>query len=379
MRIGTYPPRADILLAAGIGVLTVLEVVVSREIEPKPGALVAELVIISGIAFRRSTPILAAALASIGSIAEAAVGVPLNAPLVPLLGFVIIGYSLAVYAPMREAFIGGALLIGALAVEVRIGGGDAGNVVFGLVFLAAFAFMGATVRRRSAEAAEASRLAVLKERELADESRRAREEERARIAREIHDVVAHSLSVMIVQAGAAEQVVRADPERAIGPLQAIQQTGRAALGEMSALLGVLREGPEDIGLAPQPGIDTLPSLLEEARHAGLSVELEVTGTERDLPAGVGLTIYRVVQEALTNARKHGGPSTRVRVELAYLPDSVRVNVIDHGVGQQTEPRGGHGLIGMRERVEIYAGSLEAGPCPNGGYAVRMSIPALVPA
>ena len=246
--------------------------------------------------------------------------------------------------------------------------------MFGLIFLCAFALMGLTVRRRSAEAADAARLAALKEQEAAEETRLARADERARIAREIHDVVAHSLSVMIVQAGAAEQVVRASPDRAIDPLRTVQETGRAALGEMSALLGILREGREDVATAPQPGIDALPDLLEEARGAGLAVDLDVSGRRCAVPAGVGLAVYRVVQEALTNSRKHAGPSVPVRVELSYLPDAIAVSVIDGGNGPSLDHHGGHGLIGMRERVETYDGSLEAGPEPDGGFAVRVRIP-----
>jgi len=186
-------------------------------------------------------------------------------------------------------------------------------------------------------------------------------------------VIAHSLSVMVVQAGAAEQVLRRDPERALGPLRAVQETGRRALAEMSRLLGVLREHGEEIGLAPQPGLGELGALVEGVRGAGLPVEFETEGERRSLPLGIELSAYRIVQEALTNARKHAGDA-RARVTLRYGDDALEVEVVDDGTGAGDSRDGGFGLVGMRERVAIFGGSLEAGRCPEGGFGVRARRP-----
>jgi len=186
-------------------------------------------------------------------------------------------------------------------------------------------------------------------------------------------VIAHSLSVMVVQAGAAEQVLRRDPERALGPLRAVQETGRRALAEMSRLLGVLREHGEEIGLAPQPGLGELGALVEGVRGAGLPVEFETEGERRSLPLGIELSAYRIVQEALTNARKHAGDA-RARVTLRYGDDALEVEVVDDGTGAGDSRDGGFGLVGMRERVAIFGGSLEAGRCPEGGFGVRARLP-----
>jgi signal transduction histidine kinase len=377
MRTSWVPPRSDLILAAVLGLAAIVEVTTSSKIEPKSGAYAAELLIASGVAFRRSAPLAAATIVALGIAIESAVGVPLQEPVLPLVAYVVVAYSLASYAPLKTAIGGAFVLLGGLALQVSIASGSFGNVVFGMIFVVAFTAMGITVRRRTAEAAAGARRQANHEHELEDASRTARQDERGRIARDIHDVIAHSLSVMIVQAGAAEQVVRNDPERAVEPLQIVQETGRAALGEMSVLLNVLRSGSDMAGLAPQPGIDSLPTLLDEARGSGLPVEFATSGDQRAIPAGVGLTVYRVVQEALTNARKHAGPQTSVRVELGYSPEAVAVSVIDSGGQPTVDHNGGHGLVGMRERVESYAGTLYTGPEASGGYGVHASIPARV--
>jgi signal transduction histidine kinase len=202
---------------------------------------------------------------------------------------------------------------------------------------------------------------------------RSRAEERNRIARDLHDVIAHSVSVMVVQAGAAEEVLRRDPERAVEPIRSVQVTGRDAIAELGRLLGILREHGDEVGLAPQPGLDDLGGLLEETRHAGLPVELTVEGDPRRLAPGVELAIYRVVQEALTNARKHAGDA-RAAVMLRYGAAEVSAEVRDDGSAANNGHGGGHGLIGMRERVAVYGGSLDATHRAEGGFAVRVRIP-----
>ncbi|RJL32377.1 sensor histidine kinase [Bailinhaonella thermotolerans] len=198
--------------------------------------------------------------------------------------------------------------------------------------------------------------------------------ERARIARELHDVIAHNLSVMVVQADGAGYALDHDKELARQAVQTIAGTGRQALGEMRRLLGVLREGESD-GFAPQPGLDQLGDLVAQCRAVGLPVTLDVRGERRELPQGLELTIYRVVQEGLTNTLKHGGPGATASVELAYGDAEVSVSVSDDGRGAAARPdEPGHGLTGMRERVTMYGGAVSARPRPGGGFQVQARFP-----
>ena len=202
--------------------------------------------------------------------------------------------------------------------------------------------------------------------------------ERSRIARELHDVVAHHVSVMVVQADGAAFAIETSPARALEALTAISRTGRQALTEMRRLLGVLRSAVDNSAeLEPQPGVEQLAGLLEQARASGLPVSFAVQGVPRPLPAGAALAAYRIVQESLTNARKHGGPTVTAAVTLRFCEEQLVIKVTDdgrrppeapvHGDGQ------GHGLIGMRERVEIYGGSVSAGPWPSG-WRVQATLP-----
>jgi signal transduction histidine kinase len=206
------------------------------------------------------------------------------------------------------------------------------------------------------------------EREQESERARAVAEEQARIARELHDVIAHNVSVMVVQAAAANDVFDSRPERAREALHAIESTGRTALAELRRLLGAVRGD-----YAPQPGLDRLDDLVAQVRAAGLAVAVSVEGSPRVLPAGVELSAYRVVQEALTNTLKHA-EATRADVALRYGDDALDVEVRDDGGGAGNGDGAGHGLIGMRERVTAFGGSLETGPASTGGYAVKASFP-----
>jgi len=198
-------------------------------------------------------------------------------------------------------------------------------------------------------------------------------EERRRIARDLHDVIAHSVSVIVVQAGAAEDVFDRDPAAVLEPIRAVQETGRAALVEISRLLGLLREHGAELGLAPQPRIHDLSELAAQTQAAGLPVVVSVEGTPRPLPLGVDLSIYRIAQEALTNALKHS-TGARANVVLRYREDSVELAVENDGAASQNGHRGGHGLIGMRERVAVFGGTLEAGARPDGGFRVLARLP-----
>ena len=230
------------------------------------------------------------------------------------------------------------------------------------------------MRVRVEESKRLQRRAEVLEQEREEQARLAVEAERSRIARELHDVIAHSLGVMVVQAGAAEEVLRHDPERALEPVRAIQDTGRRALAEMGLLLGVLRDGRRGDRPCPTAG----------ARRARRARRRDACGgapggTHRrarstfPLPAGVELSVYRIVQEALTNTRKHAGIA-RARVHIGREDDQLVVEVVDDGDGSADGTGSGLGLVGMRERVSVFGGSLEAAPQPSGGFRVRASLP-----
>jgi signal transduction histidine kinase len=221
------------------------------------------------------------------------------------------------------------------------------------------------VRRRRLNEA---RLEVEKE-----EAEAAIAEERARIARELHDIVAHAISVIVLQARGARRVIHAEPDEASMALDAIERTGSQALGEMRRLLGLLREGDEELAMAPQPTLGRLDELVAQVRAAGLPVELSIEGKPMELPPGVDLSAYRIVQEALTNALKHAGPAT-ARVAVRYVDTGLEVEISDDGAGSGNGSGGGHGLAGIRERVTIFGGDVEAGAQPEGGYAVRAWLP-----
>lgn len=199
-------------------------------------------------------------------------------------------------------------------------------------------------------------------------------EERARIARELHDVVAHAISVMVIQARGGRRVLESAPAESAQAFTAIEQTGHEALDEMRRLLGMLRRGGEELALSPQPRLQELDRLADQVRAAGLPVELTVEGEPRDLPPGVELSAFRIVQEALTNSLKHAGPA-RARVVVRYRDDSLELVVADDGAGSATPATSaGLGLIGMRERVSVYGGELQAGRQSDGGYALRVRLP-----
>jgi signal transduction histidine kinase len=226
--------------------------------------------------------------------------------------------------------------------------------------------------------------AVRAERERDAHAQVAAAAERARIARELHDVVAHNVSVMVVQADGAAFALETSPDKTRQALTAISRTGRQALTEMRSLLGVLRSADDEADLTPQPGMEQIVRLLEQTRAAGLPVSFTVAGVPRPMRVGAALTAYRIVQESLTNARKHGGSTVTAAVTLGFCEDQLVIKVTDDGRGRADAkfddgPDGlGHGLIGMRERVEVYGGTVTAGPRPQGGWRVTATLP-LAPA
>ncbi len=198
-------------------------------------------------------------------------------------------------------------------------------------------------------------------------------EERARLARELHDVIGHGVSVMTVQAGAVRRLLLPEQEREREALESVEQTGREALAEMRRLVGVLRQPEEAPALAPQPSLESLDRLLSQVREAGLAVELRIEGEATPLPPGADLTAYRLVQEGLTNALKHAR-ATRAELLVRYGTEEVEIVVSDDGDGTGSDDGGGQGLLGMQERLSLYGGELEAGPRPEGGFSVRARLP-----
>jgi signal transduction histidine kinase len=242
------------------------------------------------------------------------------------------------------------------------------SLIFIILWTIAFA-----LGRTSAAADEARARAARAEHEREARASAAVTEERARIARELHDVVGHSVSVMTVQASAVRRLLRPDQVREREALLVVERTGREALAEMRRMVGVLRRPEEAPALAPQPSLEHLERLVEQAREAGLPVELQVEGEPVELPAGLDLTAYRLVQEGLTNALKHAR-AERAQVIVRYSDGEIELIVSDDGAGPGDTAGGGHGLVGMRERVSVYGGELEAGPRPEGGFRLRAKLP-----
>ncbi|WP_309062088.1 sensor histidine kinase [Streptomyces sp.] len=264
--------------------------------------------------------------------------------------------------------------------------GTAGNlaiVIFQTVPFALAWVLGDSIRTRRAYFAQLEERAARLEKEREAQAKVAVAAERARIARELHDVVAHNVSVMVVQADGAAYVLDAAPDQAKKALETISSTGRQALAEMRRLLGVLRTGEhQEAGeYVPQPDVQQIEDLVEQCRDSGLPVDFKIEGTPRPLPSGVELTAYRIVQEALTNTRKHGGPNAGASVRLVYFDDGLGLLVEDDGKGAPHElyeeggfDGQGHGLIGMRERVGMVGGTLDAGPRPGGGFRISALLP-----
>ena len=378
---GWLPPWPDIALAAVLlfGSGGVVVTATSRPVgEATPVATGSHtwLLVALGIltflqsaplAFRRRRPILVLTAVVVASVVLSFFG---RSPIEVLALWVAL-YSVAAYTDRTTAIRAGLgaliLLAGPLALN-----GDLGLIeeIFELGFLALGWMFGAYLGELRGRAERVRR-------EQENERGRAVAEEQARIARELHDVMAHSVSVMVVQAAAAEDVFDTAPARVREALRSIESTGRQALSEVRQVLDVLRSA-DDVELMPQPGLSHLEELIGEMRAAGLPVVLRLDGARSDLPAGVDLSAYRIVQEALTNTLKHGHGVTRATVALSYRPDELSVEVCDDGAawsaGGRAEARTGHGLIGMRERVALYGGKLFAGPRAGGGFEVRARFP-----
>jgi signal transduction histidine kinase len=276
-------------------------------------------------------------------------------------------YALAVWTPPRRFALGAALIV---VADLAASAGPKQNLHNTLPFAVVTPVVMLLVRRVVGERERRAQLAE-RERDLA--AREAVVEERARIARELHDAIAHNVSMMVVQAGAERRVLEGERGPTRDVLETIERIGRGALTEMRRLVGMLRSDAGD-PLAPQPGLNDLPILVTQVREAGLPVELHVDGEPRELPVGIELSAYRIVQEALTNALKHAGEA-HASVRVHYGAESLELEIVDDGGGAAAPvSSGGHGLVGMRERVALYGGRLDAGRRPSGGFAVRVLLP-----
>lgn len=274
-------------------------------------------------------------------------------------------YALAAWTTPRRFLLGSALFVAAALAPATAGRHPQGGLLFVVVVLIVMLLVRRILgdRERRAELAE-------RERDLA--AREAVVEERARIARELHDAIAHDVSLIVVQAGAERRVLDGHNPATGDVLRTIEQIGRGALTEMRRLVGMLRAGTAD-PLAPQPSLADLPRLAAQVSEAGLPVELQVAGQPRALPVGIELSAYRIVQEALTNALKHAGDA-HATVRVRYAPDQLEIEVADDGAGAPAAAGGGHGLVGMRERVALYGGRLDTGRRGERGFTVRVVLP-----
>jgi signal transduction histidine kinase len=329
------------------------------------------------LAARRRFPGTVLALILASGLAFAALGLPPDILGVPILVAV---YSVAAYGRRWVALAGlAAAELGLAAVQLTPSKIGVGTLVGNLGVVAAAWLLGHFAHNYRAYAARLEERTAELEQAREALARQAVTEERLRLARELHDVVAHAMSVIAVQSGVGAHVAKTQPKEAAKALAAIEATSRAALEELRRLLGVLRQENEPQGeLAPVPGLGDLDGLLAEVAKAGLAVRLRVEGTPATLPAGVDLSAYRIVQEALTNVVKHAGPA-RAQVVVGYRDQDVRVEVTDDGQGtvaSVSDGRAGtgHGLIGMRERVQVFGGDLDVGPCPDGGFRVAARLP-----
>ncbi|MBT2382716.1 histidine kinase [Streptomyces sp. ISL-11] len=374
------------VLLFGLNGLAIAEETVGRQ--GKITALAVSVPLCLVIALRRRAPVKMLLLATVAGVAQLVLDSEQQLADFAMLVIIYTVASGPVRWASRYALIGG--LLAPLIATLRWGGNAGQSVsdhIIGTVFMTVpFVLawvLGDSVRTRRAYWAQLEERAGRLEKEREQQGRMAVAAERARIARELHDVVAHNVSVMVVQADGAAYVLDASPEQAKQALETISGTGRQALAEMRRLLGVLRteEGGEGGEYVPQPDVEQIGELVEQVRGAGLPVDFQVEGAPRPLPSGVELTAYRIVQEALTNTRKHGGPDAGASVRLTYFDDGLGLLVEDDGRGAQHElyesggvDGMGHGLIGMRERVGMVGGTLDAGPRPGGGFRISALLP-----
>lgn len=378
---GLDPVRADILLAAVLLVAFAVQALVASHLEAGFVYAVMALVIAVAMLLRRRWMIQALLLVCVAFTAtrlllpDRAAG---QGGAAGVLGILLLFYGCGAFLEGRRAWFGLGI---SLALGTALSLGKSSSVLAAVFTDVAFVLLPFLVGR-------SRRLALAREhgaREQAEHLdadrdlhvRTAALGERMRLAREIHDVIAHSVSVMVIQAAGARTVMDRDPSRAESSLRSVERAGREALAEMRRLLGVLADGQDLRALAPQPGLEDLPALVSSTRAAGLDASIRVDGEPVSVSPGLSLCVYRVVQEALMNTLKHAGP-TRADVQLTWCEDALELRVRDEGrvasLGEPVVGSSGHGIAGMRERAALHGGSVQAGSTPDGGFVVRATIP-----
>ena len=365
--------HADAALALGLTAVGLVEVWFAAPVDPLLGS-VAVLGLVVPLLWRRTAPLAASATAIAGLTVTSSLLLPVHELIlfIPVLAIVV--YSLGAHAPTPQALLG----LGLAVVFVVTGtfadeGPGVENLLFGLVVACGPWVAGRLVRRRTDQAVALALGAAERERSQAEREKNAVRAERARIARELHDIISHSVSVMTIQAGAVEAVLDDDRAKARAAAASIRRTGQQAQGELRRLLGVLREEEAARGeLAPRPGLDDLEELVAGVREAGLDVRLVNEGPRRPLPEALELSAFRVVQESLTNILKHARASS-ASVAVRYRPDALEVEVVNDGDAVEALGKG-QGLVGMRERTDLYGGTLEYGSRSTGGFCIRAVLP-----
>lgn len=379
------PGTIDALLAFGLmalGFISRIEIsdlptgsTFSREPDAWNFALIAFQTL--PIAFRRRWPVTVLAVVTAGFMIDRALDYPNTlASAGIVLAIHAIGSELPSRASMRIGFpyvvgLSAFTALGAWTLE-SVGAGD----VIGTALIAgAPLYLGREVHERRLRLEQLQSRAELAEREKELRATEAVAEERARIARELHDVVAHQMAVMTLQAEGASRIATDSDPRVAEALQTIKTAGHSALTDMRRMVGLLRTPESSTDLAPMPSLRQVEQLVQTVKDAGLDVNLEIRGPARALDDGIELSAYRVIQESLTNVARHGGPQATANVTLAYSEDGIDVEVVDTGRGAASKPsEEGHGIIGMRERVAVLQGEFDAGPKPGGGFRVRAHIP-----
>ncbi len=371
--------RIDQLVAVGLLVANGLQVWLGNAIADRPLATVAVVALAVAVGVRRRWPLAAVSVVLGFMTARILFGRPFDLANAAGVGVavVLLFYGLGAFAPPRRSvwMLGLAVAITSLNVLTKPGGGI--SAVFPMEAFAVLLpyALGRTIAARARRERASRDAAERLDSALESSARGAAYGERARIARELHDVIAHSVSVMVIQAGGARLVMDGEPARAEESLRSAERAGREALAELRRMLGVL--GDEDPhALAPQPGLGDIAPLLADARRSGVWVDLRVDGDPVSVPPALDLCAYRIVQESLTNAIKHAAPAA-ASVNVRWGEDTLELEISDDGRRSNGRPRrggGGHGIPGMRERVALHSGTVEAGVRPSGGFTVRARLP-----
>jgi signal transduction histidine kinase len=375
-RIWREPVKRDALLAAALTVYGQVESWTADGFGGPRGAVAAVVAITTAAtAWRRraALPVVLVVSALVMS-SNVAWEVP-DTIVAPGLALILACYSVGAHAPQRSAIAGLAFVLALMLGTALAQSKGLGDFLFlGTIFTAVWA-AGRVVRSRRALAAQLADRTAMVEQHRDQQVAAAAAAERGRIARELHDVVAHCVNVMVLQAGAERRMLAGERPGTAEALAEIEDTGRQALGELRRLLGIVREEADAPPLEPQPTLADLPRLVEQVGSAGLPTELRVDGEIRALPPGLELSAYRIVQEALTNALKHARAES-ARVKVGYRPASLELEVVDDGSGASSgdETGGGNGLVGMRERVTLFDGTLQAGRGAGGGFTVSVRLP-----